>query len=273
LQVTAKENADADGMAMMAVTTRPRRRVNHVTTLPLSEVVSAAQSGDEQAIGELYRRTARRTRAAARCYCAPADAEDAASEGFVRALSRLHQLRDPSAAEAWIARCAVRAAIDLSRRQRRQQPSIAALEWWNASGHSESAAERALSAVERDSLAAVIRQLPDPPRLLLRLRYDLGWSIDRIARFLDVPQGTIRRQCFEACQLAARRFLREQLRPATGVCDATTEQLCRATRQQLSALAQRRLAQHLRWCRACRSRARELAELTGSESALRVVAG
>jgi RNA polymerase sigma-70 factor (ECF subfamily) len=259
-------------MTTRAVTKPPGRGLDQLNTLPLPEVVTAAQTGDEYAIEELYRRTAARRRAAARCYCGPTDAEDAASEGFVRALSRLHQLRDPGAAEAWIARCAVRAAIDLSRRQRRQQPNNAAVERQYASGpHSESAAERALSAVDRNSLAAVIRQLPDPSRLLLRLRYDLGWSIARTARFLGLPQGTIRRQCFDACQLAAERFLRGQLQPATDGCAATTDQMCRATRRQLSALAQRRLAEHLRWCPTCRSRARELTELTGAGKAFGLV--
>jgi RNA polymerase sigma-70 factor (ECF subfamily) len=261
-------------MATTVATRRPRCGRDQLNVLPLAEVVSAAQAGDQQAIEELFRRTVRRARAAARCYCGPTDAEDAASEGFVRALTRLHQLRNPCAAEAWIVRCAIRAAIDLSRRQRRQQPNIAAVERLHEKGpHGESAAERALSAVERESLAAVVRQLPDPPRLLLRLRYDLGWSVDRIARFLGIPQGTVRRQCFEACQLAAQRFLRGQLQPATGACGASTEQLCRATRRQLSPLAQRRLAEHLRWCGACRSRARELVEITGARDALRLVAG
>jgi RNA polymerase sigma-70 factor (ECF subfamily) len=261
-------------MMMTATTTRSKRRRKQLNVLSVAEVVSAAQAGDQLAIEELYRRTARRTRAAARCYCGPTDAEDAASEGFVRALARLHQLRDPCAAEAWIVQCAVRAAIDLSRRQRRQQPNLAAVERLHASGpYGESAADRALFAVERDSLSAVIRQLPDSSRLLLRLRYDLGWSVDRVSRFLGVPQGTVRRQCFEACQLAAERFLRGQLQPATGACGASTDQLCRATRRQLSALAQRRLAEHLRSCEACRSRARELADLTGARAALRLVAG
>jgi RNA polymerase sigma-70 factor (ECF subfamily) len=256
----------------MVVSERPRRGRKHLNVLPLPEVVSAARAGDQQAIEELYRRTARRARAAARCYCAPADAEDAASEGFVRALARLHQLRDPCAAEAWIVRCAVRAAIDLSRRQRRQQPNIAVVERLHARGpHGESAAERALLAVERERLAAVISQLPDPSRLLLRLRYDLGWSIDRVSQFLGVPQGTVRRQCFEACQLVAERFLQDQLQPASGVCGAITEQMCRAARRRLSALAQRRLAEHLRSCEACRCRARELADLTGARDALWLV--
>jgi hypothetical protein len=129
------------------------------------------------------------------------------------------------------------------------------------SAPAESAADRALSALERDTLAAAVSQLPETARLLLRLRFDAGWSIRRISRLLGLPEGTVRRRCFEACQVAGQRFLRGQLQPASRGCMASTDQLCRAAQRELSALSQRRLADHLRRCSACRSRERELAEL------------
>ena len=256
-----------DAVATTVASRQSRRRSDEFSILPSADVVSAARAGDERAIEELYRRTVRRSRAAARCYCGAIDAEDAASEGFLRALVRLDQLRDPNAVEAWIVRCVARAAIDLARRQRRQQPNSTAVERLGASGpQSESAAERALSELERDLLAEVISQLPDPARLLLRLRYHAGWSVAQISGLLDIPPGTVRRQCVEACQLAGQRFLLGQLQPARGDCTPSTDQLCRAAWRQMSALARRRVAEHLRRCPACRSRARELAELTGPRS-------
>ncbi|HSS10880.1 MAG TPA: sigma-70 family RNA polymerase sigma factor [Acidimicrobiales bacterium] len=251
---------------MTPVRRRPSSR-DASRDLPSAELARAAQGGDGRAIEELYRRTAPRSRTAARCYCGPSDAEDAASEGFIRALARLHQLRDPAAVEAWIVRCAVRAAIDVSRRQRRQQPNSAAVELIHAIGPpGESAAERALSAFERHTLAAALEQLPQGDRRLLRLRYEAGWSVRQISARLGLPEGTIRRRCFEACQIAGQRFLRGQLQPASGECGASTDQLCRAVQRGLSALARRRLTDHLRRCAACRSRERELAELTGAHT-------
>jgi RNA polymerase sigma-70 factor (ECF subfamily) len=223
------------------------------------ELAIAASAGDDDAAGELYRRVRSRARRAARAFCAESDADDAVAEGLTTALRRIRQLRDPAAVEAWMVRCVVRCAIDLSRRRQRRPCS----DPLDGIGECRvptvvSAADAALLARERESMAAVVRTLQPSARLLLYLRYDAGLSIQHIAAALGKPPGTIRRQCLEARRLAATRFLSGHLRPPVGACAGITAQLCRQPYRRPGARVRRRTAEHLRRCRACRDRQTEL---------------
>ena len=242
-----------------------RTTVNRLETSRLlaefsfSHLADAARAGDEAAIVELDRRTAGRARAAATGFCRDADADDAVAEGFSRALARLDQLVDPAAVEAWLIRCVIRAAIDLSRQYRRQRPTgdLGALQE-RAVPAAESAADRALTLIDERSLATVVSQLEPGTRQLLLLRYHAGMSVRRIAAALGRPDGTVRRQFVEAHRMAGEQFLGRQLRPAGGECSTAVHQLCRSPYRTPSVLARRRLDEHLRGCRACRDRQAEL---------------
>ncbi len=224
-----------------------------------SQLATAAKAGDTAAWGELYRRTVGPAQAAARGFCRPADVDDAVAEGFFRALARLEQLVDTGAVEAWLIRCVVRAAIDLSRQYQRQRPAgDLGARHERVLPVVESAADQALSVIEERALAAVVSQLEPGPRQLLRLRYHEGLSVRHIAGALGRPPGTVRRQFVEARRLAGERFLGRQLLPAAGECSAAIGLLCRSASRGPSALAGRRLDEHLRGCGACRDRQAEL---------------
>jgi RNA polymerase sigma-70 factor, ECF subfamily len=230
------------------------RRNLHVC--PADQLAVAARSGDDEAAGELYRRTRVRARRAASAFCPDADADDAVAEGLWRALRRIDQLRDPASVEAWMVRCVVRAAIDLSRRRRRLLASGEVVRLFEAT---ESAAETAMSRLECDAMARAVGELAPGPRLLLHLRYEAGLSVQHIASTLGRPAGTVRRQCVEARRIAGQRFLRDHVRPAVGECAHVTEHLCREPYRPSSIRVRRRTGEHLRRCPACRDRQQELA--------------
>ena len=236
-----------------------RPRPTALASRPSEELAAAARAGDDDAAGELYRRVRSKARRAARAFCAESDVDDAVAEGLATALRCIRQLRDPGAVEAWMVRCVVRCAIDLSRRRRRR-PSTDSFEGIGECRlpTAASAADAALLAIERESMAAVVRTLQPSVRLLLYLRYDAGLSIQHIAAALGKPPGTIRRQCVEARRLAAARFLSGHLRPTVGACAGITTQLCRQPYRRPGARVRRRTAEHLRRCRACRDRQAEL---------------
>jgi RNA polymerase sigma-70 factor, ECF subfamily len=218
-----------------------------------------ARDGDREALAELYRRAWPRALAAVRTCHGWDEAEDAVAEGFARALDRLDQIRDPAAVEVWMTRCALRASLDLARRRRRIELGGGAAELPVTRGsHAESAAERALLLLDRAAIAISVRQLPDDLRRLIELRYGAGLSVQEIAGLLSVPEGTIRRRCFDGSRLLRQRYLRLHLQPAAGECAAVTDQLCRAACRALSASAKRRIEQHLRRCTGCRNRQTEL---------------
>jgi RNA polymerase sigma factor (sigma-70 family) len=243
----------------------PSRRRPLLSSWPAEELVVAAQAGDADAAGELYRRTCGRARRAAMSFCRADDADDAVAEGLSRALRHLGQLRDPAAVEGWLIRCAVRAAADLARQRRRQQTVEGALiAAASPEAMVESVAERVMASLERHVMGEAVSDLPPGLRRLLLLRYAAGLSVDDIALRLGRPAGTIRRQCVEARQAAGQRFLYRQLRPApAGTCRRVTEVLCRTPYRVPGPRLRRKTSGHLRTCRACCEREQELARLLG----------
>jgi RNA polymerase sigma factor (sigma-70 family) len=235
-------------------------RTRRVGSWPLAELAIAAQSGDVEAAGELYRRVRPRAHQAACAFGRVIDADDAVAEGLSAALRRIGQLREPAAVEGWMIRCVVRSAIDLARKHQRQPP-VEAVESLigGVVAAGESAAERAMSILEGDQLAEVVRGLHPRLRLLLYLRYEAGLSVQHIALALGTPPGSVRRQCAEARRVAGQRFLVHQLRPATGMCAVVTAALCQEPYRPSGARVQRRTGEHLRRCPDCRERQAELA--------------
>jgi len=229
-----------------------------------AELAIKAQTGDARASEELYRRVRARARRAACAFCRADDADDAVAEGLSTAWRRLGQLRDPAAVEAWMVRCVVRSAIDLSRQRQRHWPMGAGDELpdrWNPTV--ESAADQAMSALERAAMAEAVREMDPGLRLVLRLRYESGLPVEHIARVLGRPAGTVRRQCVEARRLAGQRFLYHHLRRPAPRCRQATDYLCQEPYRRPAHRARRQASDHLRRCPACRERQSELAALLG----------
>jgi RNA polymerase sigma-70 factor (ECF subfamily) len=249
-----------------------------MATATTETLAHAAQAGDGDAVAELFRRIVPRARRAAAAYCGSSDVDDAVAEGFTRALARLDQLRQPSSVEAWIVRCAVRAAADLSRRHARQElgGSASDLEVRHSSIRRDfrsiglsrmhpSAADNALSALDHTAVRRALADLSDNHRRILWLRFHDGWSVKEIAERLGLPDGTARRRCFEATRALAQRYLIEQLRPAEGECAPVTVLLCRSMDRQLGPTSSRRVDLHLRRCSSCRDRRAALDELLAAK--------
>jgi RNA polymerase sigma-70 factor (ECF subfamily) len=255
-------------MATTIMSPASRTRAFQPPVPALASLAHAAQDGDRQALAELFRRVAPKARRVAASYCSRSDLDDAVAEGFARALTNFAQLREPGAVEAWIIRCVVRAANDLSRRHTRQLlgGSAADLETRQVreahlmSLH-QSAADGALSAIDRLAVKRALARLPEGYRQLLWLRFHAGLSVKDIAEWLSLPEGTARRRCFEATRLLEERYLIDQLCPASGTCAQMTVIMCRSVRRPPGSTTGRRLDAHLLRCPECRARQAALDEL------------
>lgn len=112
-------------------------------------------------------------------------AEDAVQQAFLRMWRELPRLRDPERFEAWAYRLVVRAAIDETRRSKRQarfrevKPAVAF------------APDASAEIAARDALDQAFRTLSVDHRAVVVLHYYVGMSIAEIAATLDVPYGTV----------------------------------------------------------------------------------
>ena len=111
-----------------------------------------------------------------------------AQEAFLRVYLDLGQLRDPAAFPAWLRRVAERVCSTWQRRQRLQMVPL------------ESAPE---DAVERDldlplAVRQALMQLTEDARLAITLYHINGYSVGEVARFLEVPVGTVKSRLHHA---------------------------------------------------------------------------
>lgn len=127
-------------------------------------------------------------------------AEDITQETFITAYSRLSKLRDPSRFPAWLRRIAVNTARMWLRGQAGREASI------DLDGAVEpDKRECGL----REEITRILAALPDEKRKAAILCYLDGVSRKDAARFLGVPEGTLRKRLHDAKRLLQRGIVEE----------------------------------------------------------------
>jgi len=166
--------------------------------------VARALAGDRAAFGILVERYAASVRRVALAVLGdPDDADDAAQDALLAALTNLRQYDAARPFGPWLMRVVANAATD--RRRRRRVRHTEPLDPRLAAGGVAPDAEtqrRALGQRLREALA----QLPERRRIAVVLFDVEGYSHAEIAHVLGIPEGTVRSEVFHA-----RRALRPLL--------------------------------------------------------------
>ena len=153
-----------------------------------TELVVAAQRGDEGAFASLVLATGGRLHAVAHRILRDLDvAEDVTQQALLTIWQDLPQLRDPARFEAWSYRLLVRACYAEGRKERRWAPNLHLLPSDEAS-----AGDGFSSVVDRDQLESGFRRLSIDHRAVVVLHHYLDLALDEVAETLGVPVGTVR---------------------------------------------------------------------------------
>lgn len=168
-------------------------------------LVLLAKAGDASAFGELYERY----RDPIYRFClartgAAHDAEDLASDVFVKALQSLDRYQDRGLPfVAFLYRIARNAAIDRSRTLK-QPFSFDALMVEPAS--KQNVEQEATFAVEKTILVAALARLKPEHRDVITMRFIEGYSALEVAQFLGKTEGAIRTLQHRALERLRREF-------------------------------------------------------------------
>jgi RNA polymerase sigma factor (sigma-70 family) len=128
----------------------------------------------------------------------PEAARDAVQEGFAKAIRSGRSYRGSGSLDAWIARCVINAAHDITRRRRAaDRAALAEIDGGDEGPSIES---------DVDMVRAAVAQLPQRQRDALFLRFYLDFDYASIAETLDIDVGTV-----SATLHAARAALVEHL--------------------------------------------------------------
>ena len=176
------------------------------TITSTAELVCAAQTGDREAFGELYRRYERSVYAVAVRRLGDHDeALELTQDVFIQAMTKLDQLRDPPCFGGWLKSICHRMAINRLVRRNPHLPSEpATLEAKCIENRTP------LSLVldwERSSeVRAGLARLRDLDRKTLEAFYVRGQSLVEMSAEFDAPLGTIKRRLH-----VARKRLAEEV--------------------------------------------------------------
>lgn len=152
-----------------------------------SDLVGAAQNGSAEAAEALARRHWQRAyRAAYLISGSREDAEDATQEALIAALASIGRFRRGRSFESWLSKIAIRKAIDAARaRDRRERLHRQA--WSN-----QIDMERVSDAVVADEdLVRAISDLSLEQRVVVVMRFALGYETNEVAKILGIPRGTV----------------------------------------------------------------------------------
>jgi RNA polymerase sigma-70 factor (ECF subfamily) len=169
-----------------------------------AELVLGVRRGDRRAAGRLLERYMRACRAVALAVTgSEADADDICQDGFVVAMERIDDCRDPARFGGWLLQIVRNRARNLVRD--RGLRDILPLDP-NAPAAGPDPAAIAEREELRARLGAALLSLPDQQREVVLLHDLEGWKHREIADRLELPAGTVRSHLHHA-----RRKLREIL--------------------------------------------------------------
>ena len=171
-----------------------------------ADLAIRAAAGDGDAFGALVIRHAPAARRAATLVLgSPADADDAAQDGFLAAWRSIDRYDRDRPFRPWLLRIVVNAARDFRRRRTVRQTDELSPVLASGDAGPERATDRLLL---RERLAAALRELPERQRLAVTMFDAEGFAHAEIAEVLGIPEGTVRSDVFHA-----RRTLRGALAP------------------------------------------------------------
>lgn len=168
------------------------------------DLVARAQTGDQTAFRDLYRRHAGRVYALClRLTGDAAAAEERTQDVFVRLWDKLASFRGESAFSSWLHRLAVNVVLNERRTTGRRESRVAPAD---PDVLEQRGAARSETVGLRIDLERAIASLPEGAREVFVL-YDIeGYNHGEIAGLVGIAVGTSKAQLFRA-----RRLLREKL--------------------------------------------------------------
>ena len=179
--------------------------------MDLESVIECARGHNGEALGEIYRRYARRVFGLCRYMLESREsAEDATSEVFLKLQRSIESYDRSIPFPRWLLRIAGNQCIDALRRRQRGRRAIVEVEDGAAVIEAPSSEPSPLGVViskeERARVRDVIARLPDNYRVPLVLRYYGELSYDEIAQQLDLERNYVAALIFRAKKELRRRL-------------------------------------------------------------------
>jgi RNA polymerase sigma-70 factor (ECF subfamily) len=173
--------------------------------------VRAAQQGDTEAFGQLYKRYVRMVHGILLGRVRHVEVEDLVQEVFMRALPRVRELRDTSRFGSWLASIARNLAVDHYRHARTMPERADEV----SDPDDQPAKLNASSNRDAAEILDCIRNLPEAYRETLILRLVEGMTGPEIAAKTGLSPGSVRVNLHRGLSQLRQKLARDELRNAS----------------------------------------------------------
>jgi RNA polymerase sigma-70 factor (ECF subfamily) len=181
-------SASGDGVELLTASVEPQAvtDISAGHALDDAQLVEAARQGDRAAFGRLYDRYARMVHGILLARVPLSEVDDLVQDVFLRALPRLHSLRDATRFGGWLAAIARNRASDYHR-QRVDEVELA-----DELPESNEPSVGAPDEIKGGLVLGLIRSLPEAYRETLLLRLVEGMTGPEIATRTGMTPGSVR---------------------------------------------------------------------------------
>jgi RNA polymerase sigma-70 factor (ECF subfamily) len=164
----------------------------------VARLVTAAQTGDRDAFGELYQRFQGQLLAFCRRRTNnDAEAQELCQDVFLQAMRKIRSMRDPAAFGGWLRTIASR--LSVNRIARRRPIATSNNDVLDVEGRDHiSPLDNIMATESHQQVRAGLNQLKDLDRQTLEAFYVHGKSLAEMSESFDAPVGTIKRRLFDA---------------------------------------------------------------------------
>jgi RNA polymerase sigma-70 factor, ECF subfamily len=158
-----------------------------------ADVIARAATGDRAAFGELWRVTHPGLVRYLRVLCGPDNAEDVASDTWLKVIRGLGSFSgDESAFRGWVAVIARNHATDLGRRSNRRPELLLPAMHDHDAGLARDTADLAIEQLSTEAALRLLADLPASVAELVALRVVLGLEVAEVARIVGKTPGAVR---------------------------------------------------------------------------------
>jgi RNA polymerase sigma-70 factor (ECF subfamily) len=171
------------------------------------DLLRRAASGDRDAFAELWRATHPGLLRYLRVLCGPDDAEDVASDTWLKVIRGLGSFSgDESAFRGWVAVVGRNRATDLGRRSNRRPELLAPEPPEPVAELAQDTADLAIEELSTEAALRLVAELPTGVAEMVALRVIVGLDVADVARIVGKTPGAVRVAVHRGLRTLAGRY-------------------------------------------------------------------
>ncbi|ACB86160.1 sigma-70 family RNA polymerase sigma factor [Natranaerobius thermophilus] len=169
----------------------------------MEQLVKQAKQGDKNSFTEIVLKIKDEAYKVAYCYLQnEQDSMDAVCSAVEKALLNIEQLKKPQYFKTWF----IRITINESQKILRKNNKVINMDEEMQGAVTETHTEKQLDREDNIDLNNSLKDLHPQDRLIIHLKYYMGYTLDEIAGLVNLPEGTVRTRLYKNLKILRKKL-------------------------------------------------------------------